>query len=217
LTPRKPPEVPVPEDLDPAGEIWPAGKPIFRLFARSRGPLAFNPTPSSARFRPVFTETRTIVPTAYGGEDQETALAEALLRGVDTLAAGKRPRLYIKEVKGVDLVELVPVADLRLVRLRGQGLTRLGLLREDVIDCGADRYGYTAEWAQALYECEPGFSGMVWTSRQNDAGRAVVLWGGRLDPDEDIGVAQDPLALDSEPGIDLVRQACSYAKVDFEG
>jgi RES domain len=217
VIPREPPEVPAPEDLEPAAEIWPAGKPIHRLFVRSRGPLGFNPTASSARFRPLLSKSGAVVPTAYGGEDHETALAEALLRGVDALSKGNRPQLFLKEVKGLDLVELVPVSDLRLVRLRGQGLTRLGLLREDVIDCGADRYPYTAEWAQALYRCDPGFAGIVWTSRQNDAGRALVLWGDRLDLEDGIRVTDDPLALDCEPGIDLVRQACTYAEVDFEG
>jgi RES domain len=216
VTPRKPPKVPAPEDLEPLPEIWRAGESMIRVFERSRGPLGFNPTPSSARFRPVLADG-SVVPTAYGGEDRETALAESLLRGVDALSEGQRPQLFVKEVKGLDMAELVPVSDLRLVRLRGQGLTRHGLLREDVIDCGADRYPYTAEWAQALYECDAGFSGIAWTSRQNDAGRAAVLWGDRLDLDQGIRVAGEPLALDSEPGLDLVRQACVYADIDFEG
>ena len=157
------------------------------------------------------------MPSAYGGEDEETALAEALLRGADALSKGKRPRLYVKEVRGLDLVELVPSVDLRLIRLRGQGLTRLGLLREDVIDCGADRYPYTAKWAQALYDGDPKFSGIVWTSRQNDAGRALVLWNGRVEPVRSLRIAGVPLHLDAEPGTDLVRQACIDADVDFEG
>jgi len=215
--PREPPEVPAPGDLKPAEEAWPAGKPMVRLFERSRGPLGFNPTSSLARFRPVLTEKGAVVPTAYGGEDRETAIAESLLRGVDALQRGKRPQLFRKDVKGLGMVELVPTSDLRLIRLRGQGLTRLGLLREDVVDCGADRYAYTAEWAQALYRCDAKLSGIVWTSRQNDAGRALVLWGDRLDLDEDIRTAGAPIALDDEPGLEIVRQACTYAGVDFEG
>lgn len=217
MTARALPEVPKPADLDPAEELWPSGKSVFRLFDRSRDPLEFNPTGSSARFRPIVSAKGAIVPTAYGGDDEETALAEALLRGVDVLNKGTRRRLFIKDVKGVSLVRLEPKADVRLARLRGQGLTRLGLTRADVIDCESSRYPYTAEWGQAIHDCAGDFAGIVWTSRQNDSGRALMLWGDRIDPPVDLRVVSAPIALDCDPGIDLVRQACAYAGFDFEG
>lgn len=198
-------------------EVWRAGEPAVRVYRRDRGPRGFNRTRSLARFRPIHAVGGAVVPTAYGAADRETALAEALLRGVDALVESRWRRLYVKEVAGLEMVTLSPTVDLELARLRGQGLTRLGLLRADVIDCEADRYPYTAEWAQALYECSRKLAGIAWTSRQNDSARALVLWGGRIDPRADLRVIDSPVALDREPGIDLVRQACSYASFDFEG
>jgi hypothetical protein len=210
------PAVPKPDALDPAIETWPAGRPIYRIYSRRFGVLGFNSTRASSRFRPVFTGTGRVVPTAYGGEDRETAFAEVLLRGVKAAEKGRR-RLYLKEVDGLDLAMLVPQADLPLARLRGQGLTRLGLTRKHVIDCEEAEYPYTAEWAQALYDCRRAPVGIVWTSRQNDSGRACVLWEGRVRPRRALKLDGAPIALDSEPGIDLVRQACAYAVIDFEG
>ena len=40
-----------------------------------------------------------MVPTAYAAEDVETALAEALLRGVSSLQRGYRRRLFVGEVR----------------------------------------------------------------------------------------------------------------------
>jgi hypothetical protein len=188
-----------------------------RVYHRRWGVQGFNPTESSGRFRPIWTAHGKIIPTAYGGADEETALAEGLLRGVDALEKGRRRRLYLREVEGLEMATLIPKVDLPLGRLHGLGLARLGLLREHLIDCEESAYPYTAEWAQALYRCRKKLAGLSWTSRQNDSARAMVLWEGRVKPRSDLEPAGPPLALDDEPGIDLVRQACAYAGIDFEG
>lgn len=213
---REAPAVPSASELSPATHIWEAGRPFSRIYHRRRGSLGFNPTGSTGRFRPIRDDKGHIVPTAYAGEDLETALAEGLLRGVEKVESGRR-RLYQKQVKNLSIATLVSSADLVLARLHGQGLHRLNLLREDVIDCNTVRYPYTAEWAQALYNCEVPLMGIIWTSRQNDSGKAMVLWQGPLDPRTTLQQDGPSLALDSEPGLDLVRQACAYARIDFEG
>jgi RES domain len=217
LSARKLPEPPPPAELLPAIELIPAGSKPVRLYQRRFGPTAFNPTEEAeGRFRPVHDDGQ-VVPTAYLAGDQETALAEVLLRGVDALAAGLEPRLYRRQVEEVSMAGIEVTREFRLARLRGQGLTRLHVRREELIDVGPDDYPYTARWAQALYESEERFDGIAWTSHQNDAGLAMMLWEGRVDPDRDLAPTGESLALDRDPGLDLVRQASLAAGFAFEG
>lgn len=212
----EPPQPPPPAELEPVVEAWPVGKPLLRLYERRWGPFGFNPTDASGRFRPVYDSGR-VVPTAYAADDEETALAEVLLRGVDALSDGRPPRLYRKEVEGIEMVRLLPTREISLARMNGPGLTRLELLRTQLIDLYPPDYAYTAVWAQALYDCPADLAGISWTSRQNDSGRAVVLWQGPLAPEQDLKQDGDVIALDSEPGLELVRQAAVTAGFAFSG
>jgi hypothetical protein len=202
--------------IKPLLETLPRGYTLIRTYQCTQGPLSFNPTTSSARFRPVRDRLGQIVPTAYLAADEETALAEGVLRGVSAIAAGALPRrLYRAEVEGLALVRLSVQRPIRVARLHGAGLARLGLLRAHVVDCEEADYPYTAAWAQSLWGSPHRPAGIAWTSRQNDSARAYLLWEPRvhgrllLDGPE--------IALDREPGLDRVRQACVAAGVDFEG
>jgi len=197
-------------------ETWEEGERLVRVYHRDHGAQGFNPTPSSARFRPVRNAEGDVIPTAYGAADVETALAETLLRGVDALAAESQRQLFVKEVTGIEMAVVVPKKEIVLARFRGQGLTRLKLRRSDVIDCEAIRYPYTAEWGQAVFDCPVDVGGIVWTSRQSDAERAVMLWEGPVDP-KDLVLDGPPVPLDSGRGLEMVRSACVLAGFDFEG
>lgn len=189
---------------------------MVRVFVVDRGELGFNPTTSSGRFRPVFTGPapgNAVVPTMYTAEDVETAIAEALLRGCDN--DGARQRLYRLEVDGLACAILQPLRDLQLARLHGAGLKRLGLSRGELIDSDQDAYEWTARWAQALHDHSVNVDGLVWTSRQNDSADALMLWGDRVD-ERDLRVIAGAVRLDRDPGLDLVRQACLDAGIDFE-
>jgi hypothetical protein len=211
------PAVPAAAQLQPTVEVWPAGKPLVRIYQRDFGPRGFNSTLGYARFRPVLDPAGEVVPTAYAGADAETAFAEVLLRGVDALSRGTQPRLYLRDVLAKDLVTLVLTRDLPLARLHGPPLTRLGLTRAQIIDADPPDYPYTAEWAQAIYDCPTEVAGIAWTSRQNDSERAAILWQGPVDPEADLEQLGEIVALDSEPGLDLVRQACVFSGFAFEG
>lgn len=212
------PVVPRPGDLSPTIEDIKAGSTLIRVYQRRFGPLSFNQGDAVARFRPIMNASGEIVPTAYGARDEETAIAEAILRGVSALNRGSpRRRLFRLEVEDLDMARLRTTRPLRLVRLHGLGLTRLNLLREHVIDSPESEYDYTAAWAQALYGHRSRPHGLVWTSRQNDTSRAFILWGGTRVRPEWLQLEGDPVALDREPGLDLIRQVCADAGVDFEG
>lgn len=215
MSPRERPEPPA--RREPAVETIAAGSVLVRIYQRHFGPTAFNPSAEAeGRFRPVLDDGE-VVPTVYLADDEETALAEVLLRGVDALTAGRRPRLYRREVVGVSMVRVEVRREVRLARLRGQGLTRLGLRREELIEVGPPEYPYTARWAQTFYESPEEFDGIAWTSHQNDSGRALMLWEGRVDPDVDLEAIDGSVRLDRDPGLDLVRQAALAAGFAFEG
>jgi RES domain len=212
------PVVPRPAELSPAIEVLKAGSALIRVYQRRFGPLDFNGGDAVARFRPIRNTSGAVVPTAYGAHDQETAIAEAVLRGVSSLSRGSpRRRLFRLEVEGLDMARLHTTRPLRLVRLHGLGLTRLNLLREHVIDCPESAYDYTAAWAQALYGHRSRAHGLIWTSRQNDTSRAFILWGGTRVRPGWLRLESEALPLDREPGLDLIRQVCVDAGVDFEG
>jgi hypothetical protein len=211
------PDVPRASEVDPLVETLAAGTELVRVYHASRGALSFNSSGAPGRFRPVIAHARTVVPTAYVAAGEETSLAEGVLRGVTALERGDLPRrLYRSQIAGLALCRLRLAADIRVARLHGPGLVRLGLLRRHVIDCEEADYPYTAAWAQALWGCRRRPAGIGWTSRQNDSSRAYVLWGPRL-RDSGLEVVGAEIALDREPGIDLVRLACVAANVDFEG
>jgi hypothetical protein len=212
------PAVPRPGSLSPAIEVLAAGSALIRVYERRFGPFDFNPEDAVARFRPIRDASGAVVPTAYGAHDQETAIAETILRGVSALNRGSpRRRLFRLELDGLDMARLRAEKPLRLVRLHGLGLTRLNLLREHLIDSPESEYYYTAAWAQTLYRHRSRPHGLVWTSRQNDTSRAFMLWGGTRVRPEWLQMEGDPVALDREPGLDLIRQVCADAGVDFEG
>lgn len=215
MTPR--PEVPRAAAVDPLVETLAPGARLVQVFPRRRGALTFNPAAADGRFRPVRRSDASVEPTAYLASDEETALAETVLRGVTALGADDVPRrLYRHQLGGLSVVEVVVRRPLRVVRLHGAGLVRLGLRRADVIDCEELDYPYTAAWGQSLWGCRRRPAGIAWTSRQNDSGRALMLWESRVRGDalEPIGLE---IELDREPGIDRVRVACVAAGVELEG
>jgi hypothetical protein len=211
--PDRRPEPP-PRGLDPLVDPWSAGLPLVRVFTARYGATGFNTTASVGRFRPILTSTGVPVPTMYAAVDTETAIAEGLLRGVDD--AGARRQLFRLEVDGLALCHVLPRRDLRLVRVHGTGLKRLRVLRRELIDSEREAYPWTARWAQALHDQVADADGLVWTSRQNDSAKAAILWGDRVSA-RDLEPAGPVLALDREPGLDLVRQAALDADVTFEG
>lgn len=197
-------------------EILSAGTRLARVYPRDRGSLNFNATAISGRFRPVMAADRAVVPTAYLAADDETALAEGVLRGVTALQSPLPRRLYRMQVEGLALCHVTLTTDLRVARLHGPGLQRLGLLRAHVIDCEESVYPYTAKWAQALWGCPRRPAGISWTSRQNDSAQAYMLWRNRV-KNGSIELRRPGIALDHGPGLNLIREACVKTGVDFEG
>lgn len=202
---------------DPLIETLAIGTTLVQVYPRDRGVLTYNATDAAGRFRPVHDAHGAVVPTIYLASDEETALAETVLRGVTALgSADWARRLYRWQLTGLSISRVLVARPLRVARLHGAGLVRIGLRRADVIDCEEREYPYTAAWAQAIWGCRRRPAGIAWTSRQNDSGQAYVVWQTRAHAGALTQVGAQ-LDLDREPGLDRTRTACVAAGVDFEG
>jgi hypothetical protein len=70
--------------------------------------------------------------------------------------------------------------ELKLVDLTSEGLHRLKLTKQELIDSPARDYPATALWAQALHQEFDDVDGLLWMSRQHDRDYALLLFGDRL-------------------------------------
>ena len=77
---------------------------------------------------------------------------------------------------------LAAQTSLVLADLRGRALRKLGVVRASLIDTEKDSYPRTRRWAEAIHRHDLRVQGLLWTSRQDDSGTALVLFGDRLDP-----------------------------------
>jgi hypothetical protein len=91
-------------------------------------------------------------------------------------------------------------------------LSRISVRRQEIIDCEADEYARTMAWALALYHAVPAADGIIWVSRQNDASKAIVLFGDRVLP-EDLSPVGTSIPLEFGAGLEFVREAADRAGI----
>ena len=154
---------------------------LWRVYPRRYGVDGFNGTRfGNARFSPLEV-AGAIVPTLYAGSTLDVALMETVWHDAPNPSHGFH--LVLKEATEPRRVgSLKPSAALHLVDLSTVGLRRLGLARADVIDSDPVSSPVTRQLSAWLYENKPDAQGICWISRQNDEGRAVVLFEPRLGP-----------------------------------
>lgn len=152
---------------------------LWRLYPRRYGVDGFNGTAlGSARFSPLEV-AGAIVPTVYAGSTLDVALMETVWHDAPIPSHGFH--LVLKEAAEPRRVgSFKPSAALRLIDLTTVGLRRLGLTSSDVIDANQVDYPITRQLGSWLYENRPDAQGICWISRQNDEGRALVLFEPRL-------------------------------------
>jgi hypothetical protein len=119
------------------------------------------------------------VGTLYAGETFEVAVYETLFRDLPPLP-GPRDVLGMKADGSVHC-KLKTKRPLRLAALFDKHLKKWGLNREVLIGCrGRDAYRGTILWAEAVHDQFPYLDGMVWMSRQDETGKAYLLFGDRV-------------------------------------
>jgi hypothetical protein len=204
------PDVPDPFP-DPLEHIWLAGRQIVRCHEVTMGATEFNTSDASRRFRPV-RNGGVIVPTLYGADLIEGALSETVFHDVPVRGAARRiqHKALVRMVRST----VIPRRDLRLVRLHGAGLGRLGVTHGELIETGSADYHRTATWGQALYDVG-GYDGLVWRSRQFNDSYALMLWGDRVDRFAHLEVdpSNAPLLLYGGVGLDEVRRLADEAGI----
>jgi hypothetical protein len=176
--------------------ILPAGSELHRTHAHEFGPAAFNPCQGQAtRFAPIQDAAGGCVPSLYAATSREAAAFESIFHDIEPAAPFKTVRLEV--VTGRSVSRIAGKRPLRLAALFTPDLAKVGRTRTEVIDTPKSTYGQTARWAEAIHRDCPDVDGLIWTSRQCDPERCVLLFGDRVgDGDFDVlerrVVAGDP-------------------------
>ena len=121
----------------------------------------------------------TVIPTIYAGTTLDCALMETVFHDVP-FAAGPKVWSKASHVAGKVYSKLTLSRDLALIDLSAVPLHKLGIPRKELIECDGSQYPETRAWALALHDQCPDAEGLLWTSRQADPARALVLFEGRL-------------------------------------
>lgn len=206
-----PPPVPLPPPLT---ETWEAAQNILRCHEATYAPNAFNPGKGTGgRFDPLIPSDAPIIPTLYGSDTREGAFSETIFRNVPVRPPNHDDKMISeKHLVGRLLSTITPQRDLTLIQLYGPSLSRLLLHRREIIDCEADQYAQTRQWALALYHAVPTADGIIWVSRHNDASRAIVLFGDRVHSTH-LSPVGTPIPLEFGAGLDFVRNAADRAGI----
>lgn len=123
--------------------------------------------------------TKGVVPTLYAGTTLDCALMETVFHDVPFVAG---PKMWSKatHVAGKVWSQLTLSRNLALIDLSAVPLHKLGISRKDLIECDGTQYPETRAWALALHDQYPNAEGLMWTSRQADPARSLVLFEDRI-------------------------------------
>lgn len=135
---------------------------------------------------------------------------ETLLHDIPT--RGKGRVVLEKDIALWAISILVVNRDLKLVELRGPGLTRLNVKRTQLIDTPPRTYPATRAWGAALAMADPDLAGLSWTSRLDDRSRAFcfLAGAGRVKVGE-ISLKEGPYPLAVGPMRGQLDKLCSDA------
>jgi len=159
-------------------------------------------------------------PYYYTALDQNTALAETLLRNLRPDETGMR-LVQRKAVSGRQLSGLTLTRDLQLVSLvTGRDLAAVG---QDawLVTASGSSYAQTRKWAHWLRWQAKWAHGFIWESLRNRGGLAVVLFGDRCAADFGVGyervllheVTELTVDLDDEPGATWLNETLKPYRV----
>jgi hypothetical protein len=196
-----PPALPRPPDPFPPTNpiLMLAGTVLHRTHTRTLRPAEFNPGRGQpTRFSPFDDAAGFPVPTLYAGTNREAAAFESIFHDIEPGAPFKTVRLDLVEARSVSRV--APRRDLKLGGLFAPDLKACGIARTDLIETPKSICDQTVLWAQAIHRSDSKLDGLVWSSRQCDPERCVVLFGDRvteadLEVIERLEVACDPALL----------------------
>lgn len=191
----------IPDPVPPLGPVTPfrftKGVVLHRIFDATFPANGFNPCQGQpSRFAPIYDQNSDCVPSLYAGESFDCTAFETVFHNISPAAKLKVVRLGA--IRGRAYVKLRLKRPLRLAALFAPELKALRLRRSQLIDTSAKWYSKTAAWAAAIHNQYADLEGLVWTSRQCDPERAVLLFGDRVQPsDLEIVASQTDIAQSS--------------------
>jgi RES domain len=159
---------------------WGKDQVLHRVHPSKFKPDQFNSSSAGdARFSPLIASDGRVIATLYAGTTLDCALMETVFHEVP-YAPGLKVVSKISHVIGRVCSSVRSPRDLRLIDLSAIPLRKLGIPRSGLIDTDASEYTVTRQWAIALHEQNQEAEGLIWTSRQADPERAIVLFADRL-------------------------------------
>lgn len=155
---------------------------LWRVYAKHFGALGYNGTgKGNARFSPIRDSAGMIVPTLYAGTSPAVALMETVLHDAPWPSGRFILTMPPPTEESRHMACLINVRTLQLADFSSLGLRRLGLRKSQVIESDKAHYPTSRDIAEWVYACRPDLQGIVWSSRQDDRGLAMVLFEPRLE------------------------------------
>ncbi|MHB1201321.1 MAG: RES family NAD+ phosphorylase [Polaromonas sp.] len=153
----------------------------WRVHAEHFGTIGYNGSDiGNARFSPIRDVNDAIIPTLYAGTSPSVALMETVLHDAPWPSSGYILTLPAPENELRRMSCLVNMQTLQLADFSALGLRRLGLKKSKVIESDKTHYPFCRKVAEWVYKTRPDLHGIVWPSRQDDRGLAMVLFEPRL-------------------------------------
>lgn len=179
------PPYPPPSDYQgtPQYMTLPAGSLIYRVYRRMQKTLFCAFVADShfggGRFDPTAEDS---YPYLYATLSTETALAESVLCNLPFDNSGARilPKAVLR---GRRLITLITTSDLTLIALRTA--KELAAVSQDewLVQAEYNEYDKTRRWARWLRQQSPGAHGIIWPSKRDIGGYAILLFGDRCQPE----------------------------------
>ncbi|MDX8463220.1 RES family NAD+ phosphorylase [Mesorhizobium humile] len=152
---------------------------LHRTHGSSFRPAQFNPCMGQpTRFAPFPDAAGACVPTLYAATSREAAAFESIFHDIEPTAVFKTVRLDVIESRSVS--RIAPKRDLLLAGLFAPDLKVWGISRGDLVETPKSTYRQTVLWAQAIHSARADVDGLLWTSRQCDPDRCVILFEDRV-------------------------------------
>ncbi|KGD92867.1 MULTISPECIES: RES family NAD+ phosphorylase [Rhizobium/Agrobacterium group] len=189
--------LPLPPDPFPTvnAQTLSAGTVLHRNHLSAFRSAQFNPCKGQpTRFAPFLDAAGGCVATLYAATSRQAAAFETIFHDIDPAARFKTVRLNNVEARTASTIS--PKRDLPLAALFAPDLKLWGIDRGQIIDTPKSSYARTVLWAKAIHKARPDLDGMIWTSRQCDPERCLVLFEDRIGEDdfeviEEIDVGKD--------------------------
>jgi hypothetical protein len=196
--------------FDALTHVVPEGEMLHRVHHPARDANVFNPgVGAPTRFAPLIMNG-TPVPTLYAAQTAEAAVCETILHDVP-LAGGLLP--YARYAPLVETTLLLS-REVRLAKLMGDGLRRLGVAPQELTATSGDVYADTVRWAHAAHGA--GFDGLVWMSARDNTSAAYVLFGDRVSA-SDLRIGSNGVGsfAPATRGFDWLSGYCSRVRVEL--